>query len=55
MLRGLARGKSVGDIATAMKKAGYKSRDKRLNHSVGKALADMKNVNRVERGVYRLE
>ena len=55
VLRGLARGKSVGDIATAVKKAGYKSRDKRLNHSVGKALADMKNVNRVERGVYRLE
>ena len=55
VLRGFARGKSVGDIATAVRKAGYKSNDKRLNHSVGKALAGMKNVNRVERGVYRLE
>ncbi len=55
VLRGLVRGKSVGDIATAVKKAGYKSRDKRLNHSVGKALADMKNVTRVGRGVYRLK
>ncbi len=55
VLRGLARGKSVGDIATAVKKAGYKSRDKRLSQSVGKALADMKNVTRIGRGVYRLK
>ncbi len=54
VLRGLVRGKSVGDIATAVKKAGYKSKDKRLNHSVGKALADM-NATRVGRGVYRLK
>ncbi len=54
VLRGLARGKSVKDIATAVKKAGYKSKDKRFNHTVGKALADM-NVTRVERGVYRLK
>ncbi len=55
VLRGLARGKSVGDIATAVKKAGYKSRDKRLSQSVGKALAEMKNATRVGRGVYRLK
>ena len=54
VLRGLVRGKSVGDIAAAVKKAGYKSKDKRFNHTVGKALADM-NVTRVERGVYRLK
>jgi hypothetical protein len=55
VLRGLARGKSVGDIAAAVKKAGYKSKDKRLSQSVGKAMAEMRNVTRVERGVYRLE
>ena len=54
VLRGLVRGKRVGDIAAAVKKAGYKSKDKRFNHTVGKALADM-NVTRVERGVYRLK
>ncbi len=55
VLRGLARGKSVQHIAAAVLKAGYKSKDKKLDHSVGKALAGMKNVTRVERGVYRLK
>ena len=55
VLRGTARGKSVKDIATAVLKAGCKSKDKRLNHAVGKALAGMNNVTRVGRGVYRLK
>ncbi len=55
VLRGLTKGKSVKDIAAAVVKAGYKSKDKRLSQSVGKALADMKNVVRIGRGVYRLK
>ena len=55
VLRGLAKGKSVRDIAAAVLKAGYKSKDKKLDHSVGKALAGMRNVTRVKRGVYRLK
>ncbi len=55
VLRGLVRGKSVKDIAAAVKKAGYKSKSKTLDHAVSKALADMKNVIRVGRGVYRLK
>ncbi len=55
VLRGLVKGKSVKDIAAAVKKAGYKSKNKRMNHAVGKVLADMKNVVKVGRGVYRLK
>ncbi len=55
VLRGLARGKSVKDIAAAVKKAGYKSKSKRWGHTVSKVLADMKDVTRVGRGVYRLK
>ena len=55
VLRGLARGKSVKDIAAAVKKAGYKSKSKTLDHAVSKALADMKNVTKAGRGVYRLK
>ncbi len=54
VLRGLVRGKSVKDISAAVLRAGYKSNDKKFDHSVGKALADM-NVTRVGRGVYRLK
>ncbi|MCH7592749.1 MAG: C2H2-type zinc finger protein [Planctomycetes bacterium] len=55
VLRGLVRGKSVKDIAAAVKKAGYKSKSKRWGHTVSKVLADMKDVTRVGRGVYRLK
>ncbi len=55
MLRGLVRGKSVKDISAAVLRAGYKSNDKKLDHSVGKALSGMNNVTRIERGVYRLK
>ena len=55
VLRGLARGKSVGDIATAVKKAGYKSKDKSFNHTISKTLSGMKDVARVGHGVYRLK
>ncbi len=55
VLRGLVRGHSVGDIATAVKKAGYKSKDKRFNHTISKTLSGMKDVARVGHGVYRLK
>lgn len=55
VLRGLVKGKSVKSITAAVKKAGYKSKSKKLDHAVSKALADMKNVTRVGRGVYRLK
>ena len=55
VLRGRSKGLSVTNIRAAVLKAGYKSKDKRLNHAVGKVLADMKNVARVDRGVYRLK
>ena len=55
VLRGLTKGKSVKDIAAAVVKAGYKSKDKRLSQSVGKALAQMNKVTKVGRGVYRLK
>ncbi len=44
----------VRDIAAAVLKAGYKSRDKTLGHTVGKLLAAMPNAVRVARGQYRL-
>lgn len=55
VLRGLVNGKRVKDIAAAVKKAGYKSKSKTLDHAVSKALADMKNVAKAGRGVYRLK
>ncbi len=55
VLRGRTRGVSVKDITVAVRKAGYKSKNKTLDTSVGNALADMKNVVRVTRGVYRLK
>jgi len=45
---------AVKDVAAAVLKAGYKSRDKTLAHTVGKLLAAMPNTVRVERGQYRL-
>jgi len=54
VLRGRSKGLSRKDITVAVLKAGYKSKSKTLNHAISKALADMKNVSRVGRGVYRL-
>ncbi len=45
---------AVKDVAAAVLKAGYKSRDKTLAHTVGKLLAAMPNTVRVARGQYRL-
>ena len=55
VLRGMSKGRSVKDMAAAVKKAGYKSKSKTLGHAISKTLADMKNVVRVGRGVYRLK
>jgi hypothetical protein len=54
VLRGRSKGLSVKNIAAGVKKAGYKSKNKRLGHAISKALTGMKNVARVGRGVYRL-
>lgn len=45
----------VKDIASAVVKAGYKTKNKTLATSVGLALADMRNVKKVSRGKYRLK
>ena len=55
VLRGRSKGLSVKNIVAAVIKAGYESKDKNLDHAVGKALADMENITRIERGVYRLK
>jgi hypothetical protein len=49
-----SRAMAVKDITAAVRKAGYKSKNKTLDKSVGVALADMKKVVRVGRGQYRL-
>lgn len=46
---------AVKDITAAVRKAGYKTKNKTLDKSVGNALADMRNVVRVSRGVFRLK
>jgi hypothetical protein len=45
----------VKDIAAAVVKSGYKTKNKTLATSVGLALADMGSVKRVSRGQYRLK
>jgi len=46
---------SVKDIATGVLEAGYKSKNRTLAKSVGIALAQMAEVARVRRGVFRLK
>jgi uncharacterized C2H2 Zn-finger protein len=46
---------AVKDITTAIRKSGYKSRNKALAKSVGTALGQMPNVVKVSRGVFRLQ
>ena len=46
---------SVKDITAGVLKAGFKTKNKTLDNSVGVALADMKNVVKVARGIYRLK
>jgi hypothetical protein len=45
---------SVKDITAAVRKAGYRTKNKTLDKSVGNALADMRQVVKVARGQYRL-
>jgi hypothetical protein len=45
---------AVKDVTAAVLKAGYKSRDKTLRHSVQKLLAAMPDVIKVARGQYQL-
>jgi hypothetical protein len=46
---------SVKDIAAGVLEAGYKSKNRTLAKSVGIALAQMPEVARVRRGVFRLK
>jgi hypothetical protein len=45
---------AVKDVTAAILKAGYKSRDKTLGHTVGRLLATMQHVVKVARGQYLL-
>lgn len=45
----------VRDLTAAVLKAGFKSRDTRLAHTVGKCLVSMPGVGKVGRGLYRLK
>lgn len=45
----------VSEIAAAVVRSGFKSKNKTLSTTVGIALADMPGVRRVERGVYGLQ
>jgi len=45
---------AVKDVTAAILKAGYKSRDKTLRHTVGRLLATMQHVVKVARGQYLL-
>ena len=47
-------GMAVKDITAAVRKSGYKTKNKTLDTSVGIALAEMKNAAKLRRGVYRL-
>ena len=43
----------VAEITTAIKRAGYRTKNKTLAHSVGVALREMKGVKRGGRGMFR--
>ncbi len=44
---------TVKDVTTAVRKAGYKSKNKTLDKSVGVALSEMPGVKKVGRGTFR--
>src|ERR1041385_170011 len=44
----------VAEITAAIKRAGYKTKNKTLGHSVGVALREMKGVKKVGRGQFRV-
>ena len=48
------RAMAVKDVTTGIKKAGYKTKNKTLAKSVGVALAEMPNVQRIGRGQFKL-
>lgn len=55
VLGGRVRGMAVKDITTSVLRSGYKSKNKTLAKSVGIALADMRGVSKLGRGVYQLK
>ena len=46
---------AVKDVATAVRKAGFKTKNKTLAKSVGVALSEMSNVRKVSRGTFCLK
>ena len=46
---------AVKDVTAAVRKAGYKSKNKTLDKSVGVALADMRSVVKIGRGMFQLK
>jgi hypothetical protein len=54
VLRGRVRPMRVKDITAAVRKAGYATKNKTLDKSVGNALAAMPEITRAARGQYRL-
>ena len=46
---------AVKDVATAVRKAGFKTRNRTLAKSVGVALSEMSNVRKVSRGTFCLK
>jgi uncharacterized C2H2 Zn-finger protein len=55
VLRSSGSAMAVKDVTTAVRKAGYKSKNKTLAKSVGIAMTQMPNVAKVSRGVFRLK
>ncbi len=55
VLGGRVRGMAVKDITNGVLRSGYKSKNKTLAKSVGIALADMRVVSKLGRGVYLLK
>jgi hypothetical protein len=55
VLRARGGAMAVKDVAAAVRKAGFKSKNKTLGKSVGIAMTQMPNVRKVSRGVFRLK
>ena len=53
VLQARGGGMTVKDVTTAVRKAGYKSKNKTLDKSVGVALSEMPGVKKVGRGTFR--
>ena len=55
VLQAQGDGMAVKDITARVRRAGYKSKSKTLDKSVGVALANMRNVAKIRRGIFKLK